>query len=464
MVQKEWLTFVSRHTESGRSLPAHVYREFESFLQCGALANGFLRLKCDSCAHEKLIAFSCKKRGFCNSCGARRMSEQAVFLTDWVLPKVRVRQWVLSVPIPMRYWMARNPKLMGVVLSIFLRVITGFQREKAKSLGFKGGESGFVTLIQRFGGSCNLNVHFHTLAIEAVYRKVAGTEGPKVLSHDLPAPTTDEVKALLEIVQTRVVRALKRRGLIGDESEDNASGEYGDDTPELMELCQGASVAGRIGLGENAGQPVRRIGSFGEPGERAMKVGPRSAILGGFSLHAKTEVPPDERESLEKLCRYISRPAIAEMRLSEDRNGNIVYRFKKEWSDGTEAVTFTPLEFIEKLVALIPEPRRHLTRFHGVLAPNSGLRTFVVPAQPLQIAQADENARPRDPRRLTWAELLKRVFKIDLTTCPDCGGGLRFIATIMERAVVVKILTHLDLPTISPRFNQARAPPQQEFF
>ena len=88
----------------------------------------------------------------------------------------------------------------------------------------------------------------------------------------------------------------------------------------------------------------------------------------------------------------------------------------------------------------------------------------MVPAQPLQIAQADENARPRDPRRLTWAELLKRVFKIDLTTCPDCGGGLRFIATIMERAVVVKILTHLDLPTISPRFNQARAPPQQEFF
>ena len=102
------------------------------------------------------------------------MSEQAAFLTDWVLPKERVRQWVLSVPIQLRYWMARNPKLMGVVLSIFLRAITGFQREQANKLGFSGGESGFVTIIQRFGGSCNLNVHFHTLAIEAVYRKVAG--------------------------------------------------------------------------------------------------------------------------------------------------------------------------------------------------------------------------------------------------------------------------------------------------
>ena len=70
------------------------------------------------------------------------------------------------------------------------------------------------------------------------------------------------------------------------------------------------------------------------------------------------------------------------MRLSEARDGNIIYRFKKEWSDGTQAVHFTPHEFIEKLVTLIPPPRIHLTRFHGVLAPNHKLRAQVVPPRP----------------------------------------------------------------------------------
>lgn len=157
------------------------------------------------------------------------------------------------------------------------------------------------------------------------------------------------------------------------------------------------------------------------------------------------------------------------MRLSEARDGGIVYRFKKQWSDGTQAVYFTPEEFIEKLVALIPPPRIHLTRFHGVLGPNHRLRSQVVPTQPVAKAKGAGEGESvgeesnRDPRRLNWAQLLKRVFKIDLTSCPDCGGVLKFIATIMERAVVVEILTHLGLPTEAPRFNMPRAPPQMSF-
>ena len=134
-----------------------------------------------------------------------------------------------------------------------------------------------------------------------------------------------------------------------------------------------------------------------------------------------------------------------------------------------QAVYFTPQEFLEKLVALVPPPRIHLTRFHGVLGPNHRLRHQVVPEQPKPVlADAlDEHGEAktiRDPRRLSWSELLKRVFQIDLTTCPDCGGTLRFIAAIMERSVVEKILTHLGLPTTPPTFHPPRAPPQEAFW
>ena len=72
VVQSHFKTFISAREAEGKYLPGYVTREFEAFIGCGVLANGFMRLKCDGCCHEKLVAFSCKKRGFCSSCGARR--------------------------------------------------------------------------------------------------------------------------------------------------------------------------------------------------------------------------------------------------------------------------------------------------------------------------------------------------------------------------------------------------------
>ena len=74
-------------------------RGFEPrYLQCGILADGFLRLRCGDCGHDKLLAFSCKRRGFCPSCGARRMSQTAAHLVDHVIPRVPVRQWATAAP------------------------------------------------------------------------------------------------------------------------------------------------------------------------------------------------------------------------------------------------------------------------------------------------------------------------------------------------------------------------------
>ena len=83
-----------------RGLPAYVEREFYDYLQCGVLAHGFLRLGCDTCHKELLLAFSCKRRGFCPSCAGRRMAQTAAHLVERLLPWVPTRQWVVSVPVP----------------------------------------------------------------------------------------------------------------------------------------------------------------------------------------------------------------------------------------------------------------------------------------------------------------------------------------------------------------------------
>src|SRR3954466_14677628 len=174
VVQEHLESFLAQvETETGASLPDFVKDEFDAFLECGILAHGFLRLRCAQCAHEKLVAFSCKRRGFCPSCGARRMAGTAAHLVDCVIPRVPVRQWVLSFPIPLRILLATHPELLSALLQIIHRVIATFL---IKQSGRKRSQahSGAVTLIQRFGSAANLNIHLHCLVLDGVYRSSAG--------------------------------------------------------------------------------------------------------------------------------------------------------------------------------------------------------------------------------------------------------------------------------------------------
>jgi hypothetical protein len=91
-------TFLARQCRRERPVPPFVEREFRKFLDCGILAQGFLRVHCDACGKDRLVAYSCKRRGFCPSCGGRRMADTAAHLVDRVFPEVPVRQWVVSVP------------------------------------------------------------------------------------------------------------------------------------------------------------------------------------------------------------------------------------------------------------------------------------------------------------------------------------------------------------------------------
>jgi len=108
----------------------------------------------------------------------------------------------------------------------------------------------------------------------------------------------------------------------------------------------------------------------------------------GFSLHAAVRCSADDRRGLEQLCRYITRPALANERVQTNAAGQVVLKLKTPWRDGTTNQGTPPLEFMQRLAALVPRPRLHLIRFHGVLAPNAKLRALVVPQEPERPAQA----------------------------------------------------------------------------
>ena len=166
-----------------------------------------------------------------------------------------------------------------------------------------------------------------------------------------------------------------------------------------------------------------------------------------------------QRKELEHLCRYITRPAIANERLKCSRAGDVVLQLKSAFKDGTTHIVMAPLEFMQRLAALVPRPRLHLIRFHGVLAPGAKLRSEIIPNPPEQATEpACDHAQAQGaPARMSWARLLKRVFDIDIEHCPNCGASLKIIAAIEDPPVIVKILAHLGLPTRAP----PRAPAQR---
>jgi uncharacterized protein involved in tolerance to divalent cations len=198
---------------------------------------------------------------------------------------------------------------------------------------------------------------------------------------------------------------------------------------------------------------------------------PLCADIDGFSLHAAVRVEAHDRKRLEQLCRYITRPALSDERVQLSSAGQVELKLKTAWRDGTTHLVMTPLEFMQRLAALVPRPRLHLIRFHGVLAPNAKLRPVVVPqGPPAQAQAATEAAVPAEcevetvqarPHRISWARLLKRVFDIDMQHCPNCGSAeFKIIAAILERPVIEKILTHLGLDPQPPPKAPAREPGQ----
>lgn len=478
IVQNNWLSFQAQvEQDAGYPLPDFVIKEFNEYLRCGILAHGFLRTQCEACHAEHLVAFSCKRRGFCPSCGARRMSETAAHLVDSVLPVEPIRQWVLSFPFQLRLCLAVRPKIMARALEITHHAISNYYRKKA-NLTKHNGKAGAVTLIQRFGGSLNLNVHFHQLFLDGCYE--LGSQGQPVKFIATLPPTVQELEQVAAQIILRLTRYLIRQQIIVRDNDNEFQLEIPQE--DTFSRLQASSVTYRFATGPSKGKKAMVLKSLSgrmPDGDHSTSSG-LVAKISGFSLHAGIATRAGERDKLERICRYIARPAVAECRLSINEQGDVIYKFKKPWDDGTTAIKMTQLEIMERLAALVPRPRVHLTRFHGVLAPHYKYRKQIVPKKKSELAlvadpsdvtavtaasasdgihPADSDKPPASAKRIAWAQLLKRVFGIDVTVCSKCSGKIKIIAAIEDPKVIKKILNHMGLASSAPRLAPARGPP-----
>jgi hypothetical protein len=470
IVEEYWPSFQAELDSQGKSLPHFVAKEFDEYLKCGKLEHGFLRVRCSSCHDEKLVAFSCKKRGFCPSCGARRMVDTAALLVDDVLPHQPIRQWGLSFPFQLRFLLANNPQVMGKVLGIVNRAISTHLIKKA---GYKKSiaKIGSVTLIQRFGSALNLNLHFHMLFIDGVYQQ---KKNDRLAFHRVKAPSASELNSLVATISQRIARHLEKQGLLTRDDENSCLTMDGLDDSVMNEL-QGHSITYRIAVGPHQGRKVFTLQTI--PAWEDDFSNSRVGKIAGFSLHAGVATEALQRKKLERLCRYISRPAVSEKRLALTSIGKVRLvrhsdHLKTPYRDGTTHVIFEPLDFIAKLAAMVPRPRVNLTRFHGVLAPNSKHRINVTPAKrgkgsaKKNSSNNNQKSSAESHKSLTWAERLKRVFKIDVSICSRCGGEAKIIACIEDPDVIKKILDHLDAKsdTLVNHLPKSRAPPQGLLF
>jgi hypothetical protein len=375
------------------------------------------------------------------------MSESAARLVDHVLPRVPIRQWVLSLPYRLRYLLAWNHDLCRAVLRVYTRALLASQRRRARRTGHCDGHFGCVTVIQRFGGGLNLNVHFHTLVLDGVFTR---SVGDTLRFEPTPPPTDEEVGIVLATICTRVRRLLRHRGLDA-EAAVVPPDAVAEESPALAGISS-ASIQGRVALGRRAGARVWRLGE--EPDAPwLLSSAPRHARLEGFDLHANVAVPAGDRTRLEQLCRYLLRPAVSQDRLRLLGDGRIVLALKTAWADGTRHLLFEPLELLEKLAALTPRPRVNLILYHGVLAPHARWRARVVAYGRVSTAAApnppessgeDAIARPAH-RHWPWAQLMRRAFEIDVLACPRCGGRLRLIATVEDPGEIRSVLGALAL-------------------
>ncbi|MCP3972688.1 MAG: transposase, partial [Rhodobacteraceae bacterium] len=220
---------------------------------------GFARARC-RCGHDLLIAFSCKGRGVCPSCGTRRMAATAMRLVEDVLPPVPVRQFVLSVPKRLRFFLHRDPVLAGTVLRIVLRAVESELRGHCPGAP-AGARTGAVSFIQRFGGSLNAHLHYHCCVIDGVFALHSTEGGPAATLRFHPADPLDQatMDRLQELLRRRILKHFQRQGLL-----------EADDVETMLGWAHG-----------------------------------------GFSLDASARVQAWDRDGLERLLRYCGRPPLA---------------------------------------------------------------------------------------------------------------------------------------------------------
>jgi hypothetical protein len=441
-----------------RPVPGYVEDELRGYLACGILCFGFARAVCMTCRTGFVVAFSCKGRGVCPSCNGRHMAQTAAHLADHVIPPVPVRQWVISVPKRLRGMLADRPRAVAALTKIFLDEIERLLlaaagvAEAANTPSASRLRLGGISFLHRFGSALNHHVHLHACVTDGVFVPTAAAPAGDAPPTFLPARpvTAADLAALTERVRRRVIRWFR-----------------------LSRLLDAAAAADMLAW-ENS----------------------------GFSVDASVRITLLDRDvpsyfrSLEHLLRYCARPPFALERLSviRDADGrtiriryvlprhkaaNWVGRGRGRMSTRPGAngvVELTPFEFLDRLADLVPPPRKHRHRYHGVFAPNHKLRRAVTGLAIGNIGKrreaatgghagnarvtegcCDTHAKPRshDTSRIAWAKLMARVGEEFPLECPACGGDIRLIALHPSRG-----RSGRSSPTWANRSNRRRCRPR----
>ena len=305
------------------------------------------------------------------------------------------------MPHEVRRVLALRPAALTALARIFVEEIGRWQKQAAKTGGTSGGETGAVTLVQRFNSLLGCFVHFHVVVPDGVFLRDA--EGA-VTFREGPAPSREDIAGVAARVQARMLRWLRRRGLIDERPIEERSNEAPEPSP--LEACMQMSLFGGAFLRLAAdGTPV----PVDEPRFGTGTKSPWAAEAEGFNVHAGVAVRAGDRDGLERLLRYCARPPFSLERLSILPDGRVAYLLRKPRRNGATHLVLEPIAFLARIASLIPAPRYPLQRLAGVFAPNSSWRASVVPHGPAATAATSTDAatKPRKTRKTKAQKLLE---------------------------------------------------------
>ena len=370
----------------------------ERYLDCGRFEAGFARVKCRDCGDEFLVATSCQLRGFCPSCGAKRAAAFAAFLADEVLEQVGHAMWTFSVPKMIRPYFVNHPQLMGKLCRAAFETVQEMMAEAA--IGSVGLRTGMVAVLANSGDLLNLHPYVHALVPRG------GWDGEGVW---VPVPYLDQDLAE-RIFRKKVLEFLQTDGFLSEER-------------------------------------VRLLLFWNHNS--------------GFSIDDSVRIQADDTQALKRLARYMLRPPLSLERMRyEDGDDEVVYERKRSNGKPGAEERFDPLDFLARLIALIPQPKLHNIRYLGHYSNVSRGRSKTgkdqQPSEPKAPPDDGLSDAQRRARRKAWARLIKRIFEIDPLACVKCGGEMRIVSVILEHKVITKILGHLARKGIEA----GRGPPE----
>jgi len=285
------------------------------------------------------------------------MADTAVQLEQRVLPAVPIRHWIGSLPWGLPALLGYDRRLCAQVVGAFAQELMRSLRQRAKRLLGVGSvalaHTGAVAAIQRTDGAMRLNVHVHVLALDGVY--VREDRDGALVFHPLPAPTRANVTDVARRTAVRVERILRANGRSLD-PQMQAADPHAVSVDEPLAAHYAAAAQGISVAGERAGKPTLRLVVSQDTSAKATTAGDDEPVaeVRGVNVHAKQKVDGRDRAQLERLCRYITRPPLAQERLTRRADGRL--ELEKVWRDGTRALVLEPFDLLTRLVAAVPSP------------------------------------------------------------------------------------------------------------